>query len=160
MPFQVDSYTSQSHDGRHQRYTWSRRVCQTGRQEGGGQVNIQKNDQYSILTMELVEKELPGDWELVYHRHRERPAVRRQRSHMKNGNTKRGNSEVPIHEPIDLSVEMTGESSDEMIVQVIISKNDGSDFEVIPLEWKDRQYVGTYETLVHQLVPISWKRKS
>ena len=150
LPFQVDSYTSQVTMAVTNDIPGADVfVRPVGSEEDiSGQVNIQKNDQYSILTMNQVEKELPGDWELVITGTGNAQLFGDKDLTLKSWMTSPlANTQVPIHEPIDLSVEVTGELSDEMIVQVIISKNDGSDFEVIPLEWKDRQYVGTYENV-------------
>ena len=104
---------------------------------GNERISIQKNEQYSILTMNQTDKELAGDWELVITGTGNAQLFGDKDLTLKSWMTSpQANTQVPIDEPIDLAVEVTGELSDEMAVQVVVSKNGGSELETIPLSYE------------------------
>ena len=149
IPFQVNKYTSQVTMA----VTYDTAgtdvfIRHVDSEAWNDRISIQKNEQYSILTMNQTEEELAGDWELVI---------------TGTGNTQlfgdkdltlkswmispQANTQVPMDEPIDLVVEVDGELSDEMAVQGVVSKNGAAEFETIPLILEKGQYVGTYENV-------------
>ena len=151
VPLQIDGYTSQvtmavasdtlGTD------VWIRSVDGA---DGGDRISTQKNEQYSILTMNQTEDELAGDWELVITGTGSVQLFGDKDLTLKSWMTSpQANTQVPIHEPLELAVEVTGAESGEldegMRVQVIVSKNGEEDFDTIPLKWQDGQYVGTYD---------------
>lgn len=149
IPFQVDGYASQ--------VTMAVTYDTTGtdvfiRPVNGDAANerisIQKNEQYSIITMNQSDEELTGDWELVITGTGNAQLFGNKDLTLKSWMASpQANTQVPIDKPIDLVVEVTGELSEEMAVQVVVSKNGGSDLEPIPLTMKNGQCVGKYENV-------------
>jgi hypothetical protein len=149
VPFEIDAYTSQvtmavAYDTAGTDVT-VRSVDDT---ESNDRINIQKNEQYSILTMNQTDKELVGEWELVITGTGNAQLFGDKDLTLKSWMTNpQANTQVPIDEPIGLAVEVTGELSDEIAVQVVISKNGGADLETVPLKLKDGIYAGTYDNV-------------
>ena len=111
-------------------------------------ISIQKNEQYSILTMNQTEEELEGDWELVITGTGSAQLFGDKDLTLKSWMiSPQANTQVPMDEPIELVVEVDGELSDEMAVQGVVSKNGAAEFETIPLILEKGQYVGTYENV-------------
>lgn len=147
IPFQVDNYTSQVTMAVAYDTAGTDVSVRTGSgSEYAGQISIQKNDQYSILTMNQTDKELAGAWELVIAGAGNAQLFGDKDRTLKSWLTSpQANTQVPINEPIDFAVEVTGELDEGMAVQVVVSKNGGSDFETVPLRLKGGLYVGTYD---------------
>ena len=149
IPFQVDGYASQVTMA----VTYDTAgtdvfIRPVNGDAGNERISIQKNEQYSIFTMNQTDKELAGDWELVITGTGNAQLFGDKDLTLKSWMTSpQANTQVPIDEPIDLAVEVTGELSEEMAVQVEVSKNGGSDLETIPLTMKNGQYVGKYENV-------------
>ncbi|CZR10334.1 vWA domain-containing protein [Trichococcus ilyis] len=149
IPFQVDNYTSQVTMA----VTYDTAgtdvfIRPVDSEAGNDRVSIQKNEQYSILTMNQNDEELAGDWELVITGTGNAQLFGDKDLTLKSWMTSpQANTQVPIAEPIDLAVEVTGELNEEMAVQVVVSKNGAAELETIPLNLKDGQYVGTYENV-------------
>ena len=149
IPFQVDGYASQVTMA----VTYDTAgtdvfIRPVSSDKSSDRISIQKNEQYSILTMNQTDKELAGDWELVITGTGNAQLFGDKDLTLKSWmSSPQANTQVPIDEPIDLVVEVTGELSEEMGVQVVVSKNGGSDLETIPLSLEDGQYVGTYDNV-------------
>ncbi len=149
IPFQVDGYTSQVTMA----VTYDTAgtdvfIRPVNSEAGNDRISIQKNEQYSILTMNQTEEELVGDWELVITGTGNVQLFGDKDLTLKSWMiSPQANTQVPIDEPIDLSVEVEGELSDEMAVQVVVSKNGATEFETIPLILEKGQYVGTYDNV-------------
>ena len=149
IPFQVDGYTSQVTMA----VTYDTAgtdvfIRPVDSEAGNDRISIQKNEQYSILTMNQTEEELAGDWELVITGTGNAQLFGDKDLTLKSWMIRpQANTQVPIDESIDLSVEVEGELSDEMAVQVVVSKNGAAEFETIPLSLENGQYVGTYENV-------------
>ncbi|WP_320162912.1 vWA domain-containing protein [uncultured Trichococcus sp.] len=149
IPFQLDGYTSQVTMA----VTYDTAgtdvfIRPVDSEAWNDRISIQKNEQYSILTMNQTEEELAGDWELVITGTGNAQLFGDKDLTLKSWMiSPQANTQVPIDEPIDLTVEVDGELSDEMAVQVIVSKNGAAEFETIPLNMEDDQYVGTYDNV-------------
>ena len=149
IPFQVDGYTSQVTMAVTYDTAGTDVFIRPANSEAGNdRISIQKNEQYSILTMNQTEEELVGDWELVITGTGNVQLFGDKDLTLKSWMiSPQANTQVPIDEPIDLSVEVEGELSDEMAVQVVVSKNGATEFETIPLILEKGQYVGTYDNV-------------
>lgn len=149
IPFQLDGYTSQVTMA----VTYDTAgtdvfIRPVNSEAGNDRISIQKNEQYSILTMNQTEEELAGDWELVITGTGNAQLFGDKDLTLKSWMTSpQANTQVPIDESIDLAAEVTGELSDEMAVQVVVSKNGAAEFETIPLSFENGQYVGTYDNV-------------
>ncbi|WP_434352191.1 VWA domain-containing protein [Trichococcus flocculiformis] len=149
IPFQVDGYTSQVTMA----VTYDTAgtdvfIRPVNSEAGNDRISIQKNEQYSILTMNQTEEELVGDWELVITGTGNAQLFGDKDLTLKSWMiSPQANTQVPIDESLDLSVEVDGELSDEMAVQVVVSKNGAAEFETIPLILEKGQYVGTYDNV-------------
>lgn len=149
IPFQIDGYTSQVTMA----VTYDTAgtdvfIRPVNSEAGNDRIGIQKNEQYSILTMNQTEEELAGDWELVITGTGNAQLFGDKDLTLKSWMiSPQANTQVPIDEPIDLAVEVTGELNDEMAVQVVFSKNGATEFETIPLSFENGQYVGTYDNV-------------
>ena len=98
--------------------------------------------------MNQTEEELAGDWELVITGTGNAQLFGDKDLILKSWMiSPQANTQVPISEPIDLTVEVDGELSDEMAVQVVVSKNRAAEFETIPLSMEHGQYLGTYDNV-------------
>ena len=113
-----------------------------------GKVSIQKNENYTIITMNQSDKELAGDWELVL---------------IGNGNAQlfgdkdlslkswlmepKANTQQPVGELMNLAVTVTGAINEEMTVAVLVSKNGSTDAETVLLEQKNGAFEGVYENV-------------
>ena len=149
IPFQVDGYASQVTMAVTYDIVGTDAFIRPANGDAGNdRISIQKNEQYSILTMNQTDKELAGDWELVITGTGNAQLFGDKDLTLKSWMASpQANTQVPIDEPIKLAVEVTGELSEEMAVQVVVSKNGGSDLETIPLMFKNDQYVGKYENV-------------
>lgn len=149
IPFQVDGYTSQVTMA----VTYDTAgtdvfIRPVNSEAGNDRISIQKNEQYSILTMNQTEEELVGDWELVITGTGNAQLFGDKDLTLKSWMiSPQANTQVPIDESLDLSVEVEGELSDEMAVQVVVSKNGAAEFETIPLILEKGQYFGTYDNI-------------
>ncbi|SFE45769.1 vWA domain-containing protein [Trichococcus pasteurii] len=149
VPFQVDGYTSQVTMA----VTYDTAgtdvfIRPVNSEAWNDRISIQKNEQYSILTMNQTEEELAGDWELVITGTGNAQLFGDKDLTLKSWMiSPQANTQVPMDEPIDLVVEVDGELSDEMAVQGVVSKNGAVEFETIPLILEKGQYVGTYENV-------------
>jgi len=149
VPFEIDAYTSQvtmavAYDAAGTDVS----VRSVGGMEPNGRINIQKNEQYSIVTMNQTDKELAGDWELVITGTGNAQLFGDKDLTLKSWMiSPQANTQVPVEEPIAFSVEVTGELTEGMAVQVVISKNGGADLETVPLKLKDGIYQGTYDNV-------------
>nr|WP_319217229.1 vWA domain-containing protein [uncultured Trichococcus sp.] len=149
IPFQLDGYTSQvTMAVTYETAGADVFIRPVNSEAGNDRISIQKNEQYSILTMNQTEEELAGDWELVITGTGNAQLFGDKDLTLKSWMiSPQANTQVPIDEPIDLSVEVEGELSDEMVVQVVVSKNGAAEFETIPLILEKGQYVGTYDNV-------------
>ena len=149
IPFQVDGYASQVTMA----VTYDTAgtdvfIRPVNGDSGNERISIQKNEQYSILTMNQMDKELAGDWELVITGTGNAQLFGDKDLTLKSWMASpQANTQVPIDKPIDLAVEVTGELSKEMAVQVVVSKNGASELDTIPLTMKNGQYLGKYENV-------------
>lgn len=149
VPFQVDGYTSQVTMAVTYDIAGTDVFIRPVDSEAwNDRISIQKNEQYSILTMNQTEEELAGNWELVIIGTGNAQLFGDKDLTLKSWMiSPQANTQVPIDEPIDLKVELDGELSDEMAIQVIVSKNGAAEFETIPLSLEDGRYVGTYRNV-------------
>lgn len=122
VPFQLDAYTSQvtmavTYDTAGTDVS----IQPVNSEAWNDRISIQKNEQYSILTMNQTEEELAGDWELVITGTGNVQLFGDKDLTLKSWMiSPQANTQVPIDEPIDLKVEVEGELSDEMAVQVVV----------------------------------------
>ena len=149
LPFRIDGYDSQvtmavtfDTSGMD---AWVRSINGL---DSSGKMNIQKTESYTILTLNQAGKELAGEWELVLS-----GAGTAQLFGDKDLNLKawmqepKANVQLPINEPIEIAVAVTGELTEEMSVAVLISKNGSTEIETVPLVLKDGTYVATYKNV-------------
>ena len=147
LPFQVDNYTSQvtmvvANDTTGTNVT----VRSANGADTTGKVVVQKNENYSIVTMNQADKELNGEWELVINGTGNVQLFGDKDLSLKSWLVEpKANTQLPLHEPIALSVAVTGELNEDMSVEVVVSKNGASETETIPLTLEAGNYVGTYD---------------
>ena len=146
IPFQLDGYTSQvTMAVTYDTAGMDVFIRPVNSEAGNDRISIQKNEQYSILTMNQTKEELVGDWELVITGTGNAQLFGDKDLTLKSWMiSPQANTQVPIDESLDLSVEVEGELSEEMAVQIVVSKNGAAEFETIPLSLEDGQYVGAY----------------
>lgn len=149
LPFQVDEYTSQVT----MVLAYDAAGIDIGVQtenglDGNGKVNIQKNENYTIITMNQAEQELAGDWELIINGTGNLQLFGDKDLSLKSWLLEpKANAQLPLYEPIEVAVTVTGEMNANMSVYALISKNGSSEIETIPLELNDGKYKGTYENV-------------
>lgn len=147
LPFQVDNYTSQvtmvvANDTTGTNVT----VRSANGADTTGKVVVQKNENYSIVTMNQADKELDGDWELVINGTGNVQLFGDKDLSLKSWLVEpKSNSQLPLNEPIALSVAVTGELNEGMSVEVVVSKNGAAETETVPLTLEAGNYVGTYD---------------
>jgi hypothetical protein len=146
LPFQVGNYTSQvtmvvANDTTGTNVT----VRSANGADTTGKVVVQKNENYSIVTMNQADKELNGEWELVINGTGNVQLFGDKDLSLKSWLVEpKANTQLTLHEPIDLSVAVTGERNEDMSVEVVVSKNGASETETIPLTLEAGNYVGIY----------------
>lgn len=149
LPFQVDGYDSQvtmalAYDTAGMD-AWIRPV---GDLDSTGKVSIQKNENYTIITMNQSDKELAGDWELILNGNGNAQLFGDKDLSLKSWLMEpKANTQLPMGEPMKLAVTVTGAMNDDMTVAVLVSKNGSVDAETVLLKQKDGIFEGVYETV-------------
>ena len=149
MPFQVDGYDSQvtialANDtaGMDPSIRSVDDLTSTGR------VNIQKNENYTIITMNQSDKELAGNWELVLTGTGNAQLLGDKDLSLKSWLIEpKANTQQPMGEPMNLAVTVTGAMSEDMTVVVLVSKNGSAEAETVLLEQKGGTFGGVYENV-------------
>lgn len=149
LPFQVDGYDSQvtmvlTYDTVGMD-AWVRSVNDM---DSTGKVNIQKNENYTIITLNQSEKELAGDWELVLNGNGNAQLFGDKDLSLKSWLLEpKANTQQPLGESLRLSVSVTGAVSDTMSVAVLVSKNGNAESETVLLEQAGSGYEGIYDNV-------------
>nr|WP_321291885.1 VWA domain-containing protein [uncultured Trichococcus sp.] len=149
MPFQVDGYDSQvtmvlTYDTVGMD-AWVRSVDEL---DSTGKVNIQKNENYTIITLNQSDKELAGNWELVLNGNGNAQLFGDKDLSLKSWLLEpKANTQQPLGEPLRLSVSVTGAVSDTISVAVLVSKNGNAEAETVLLEQVDGGYEGIYDNV-------------
>lgn len=149
LPFQVDGYDSQvtmalAYDTNGME-AWIRSADDL---DSTGKVSIQKNENYTIITMNQSDKELAGDWELILNGNGNAQLFGDKDLSLKSWLLEpKANTQHPMREPMKLSVTVTGAMNQEMTVAVLVSKNGSTEVETVLLEQKDGTFEGVYENV-------------
>ena len=149
LPFQVDDYDSQvtmalAYDTAGMD-AWIRPVADV---DSTGKVSIQKNENYTIITMNQSDKELSGDWELILNGNGNAQLFGDKDLSLKSWMLEpKANTQQPMGEPMKLAVTVTGAMNDGMSVAVLVSKNGSSEAETVLLKQKNGIFEGVYENV-------------
>lgn len=149
LPFQLDSYTSQvtmvvTND------TPGIEVFAnpTSGQNADDKVVVQRNENYTIVTMNQDDRELAGDWQLLVIGTGIVQLFGDKDLFLKSWVVEpKANMQHSINEPIAISVAVTGELDPQMVVEVQVSKDGTADPDSIILTLQDGYYVGVYESV-------------
>ena len=149
LPFQIDSYTSQvtmvvTND------TPGIEVSAntTSGQDAADKVVVQKNENYTIVTLNQDDRELAGDWQLLVRGTGKVQLFGDKDLFLKSWVVEpKANMQHPINEPIAISVAVTGELDPQMSVEVQVSKNGTADTDSVTLTLQDGYYIGAYENV-------------
>ena len=149
LPFKLDSYTSQvtmvvTND------TPGIEVSAnpTSGQNAADKVVVQKNENYTIVTMNQYDRELAGNWQLLVKGTGIVQLFGDKDLFLKSWVVEpKANMQHSINEPIDISVAVTGELDPQMVVEVQVSKNGTADPDSVILTLQDGYYVGAYESV-------------
>lgn len=152
IPFSVDSYTSQvtmvlanENDG------LEVSVLSSDGQTVPQNLGVQKNDNYSIITLNQDEKELTGEWQLIVNGIGNVQLFGDKDLFFKSWMVEpQTNIQHPVNKPLQVSVAVLGELSPDMTIEVLISKNGSSETDGIQLAVKNGYYVGTYDEVDQQ----------
>lgn len=149
LPFQIDSYTSQvtmvvTDDTQGIEVS----ANPTAGQNAADKVVVQKNGNYTIVTMNQDDKELAGDWQLLVKGTGKVQLFGDKDLFLKSWVVEpKANMQHPVNEPIAISVAVTGELDPQMSVEVQVSKDGTIDTDTIKLALQDGYYVGSYENV-------------
>lgn len=152
IPFSVDAYTSQvTMVLANENAGLDISVVSSDGQTVPQNIGVQKNDNYSIITMNQKEKELTGEWELVVNGTGNVQLFGDKDMFFKSWMVEpQANMQHPVNEPLNISVAVLGELSPHMTVEVLVSKNGIPETSSVQLALKDGYYVGTYNEVDQQ----------
>ena len=152
IPFSVDSYTSQvTMVLVNENAGLDVTIVSSDGQTMPENIGIQKDDYYTIITMNQNEKELTGEWQLVVNGTGNVQLFGDKDLFFKSWMVEpQANMQHPVNEPLNISVAVLGELSPHMTVEVLVSKNGIPETSSVQLALKDGYYVGTYNEVDQQ----------
>lgn len=152
IPFSVDPYTSQvTMVLANENVGVDVSVVSSDGQTVPQNLGVQKNDNYSIITLNQKEKELTGEWQLVLNGTGNVQLFGDKDMFFKSWMVEpQANMQHPINETLNISVAVLGELSPQMTVDVLVSKNGIPETSSVQLALKDGYYVGTYNEVDQQ----------
>jgi len=109
-------------------------------------VVVQTTDRYTLVTLNQNTNELSGKWTLKTNGSGLVRAFGDKDLFLKAWITKPlANTQQPVNEPMEISVQLTGEISDKAVVEALISKNGTPELNSIILDEYDGAYMGIYD---------------
>ena len=152
IPFSVDPYTSQvTMVLANENAGLDVSVVSSDGQTVPQNLGVQKNDNYTIITLNQYEKELTGDWQLIVNGDGNVQLFGDKDLFFKSWMVEpQTNMQHPVNEPLTVAVAVLGELSPDMTIEVLISKNGIPETNSIQLALKDGYYVGTYDEVDQQ----------
>lgn len=152
IPFSVDAYTSQvTMVLANENAGLAVSIVSSDGQTVPQNIGVQRNDNYSIVTMNQNEKELTGEWQLVVNGTGNVQLFGDKDLFFKSWMAEpQANMQHPINEPLNFSIAVLGELSPHMTVDVLVSKNGVPEISSVQLVLKDGYYVGTYNEVDQQ----------
>lgn len=152
IPFSFDPYTSQvTMVLANENAGLDVSVVSSDGQTAPQNLGVQKNDNYSIITLNQHKKELTGEWQLIVNGTGNVQLFGDKDLFFKSWMVKpQTNMQHPVNEPLTVSVAVLGELSPDMAIEVLISKNGIPETNSIQLVLKDGYYVGTYDEVDQQ----------
>jgi hypothetical protein len=149
IPFQVDGYDSQVTIAlANDTAGMAPSIRSVDDLTSTGRVNIQKNENYTIITMNQSDKELAGNWELLLTGTGNAQLLGDKDLSLKSWLIEpKANTQQPMGEPMKLAVTVTGAMSEDMTVVVLVSKNGSAEAETVLLEQKGGTFEGVYENV-------------
>lgn len=152
IPFSVDAYSSQvTMVLANENSGLDVSVVSSDGQAVPQNLGVQKNDNYSIITLNQNEKELTGEWQLVLNGTGNVQLFGDKDLFFKSWMVEpQANMQHPVNEPLTVSVAVLGELSPQMTIDVLISKNGIPETSSVQLALKDGYYVGTYNDVDQQ----------
>lgn len=152
IPFSVDPYTSQvTMVLANENAGLDVSVVSSDWQTVPQNLGVQKNDNYSIITLNQHDKELAGEWQLVVNGTGNVQLFGDKDMFFKSWvEEPLTNMQHPLNEPLTVSVAVLGELSPSMTIEVLISKNDIPETSSIQLVLEDGKYVGIYDEVDQQ----------
>lgn len=152
IPFSVDPYTSQvTMVLANENAGLDVSIVSSDGQTVPQNLGVQKNDNYTIITLNQYEKELTGDWQLIVNGDGNVQLFGDKDLFFKSWMVEpQTNMQYPVNEPLAVAVAVLGELSPDMTIEVLISKNGIPEPNSIQLALKDGYYVGTYDEVDQQ----------
>lgn len=152
IPFSVDPYTSQvTMVLANENAGLDVSIVSSDGQTVPQNLGVQKNDNYTIITLNQYEKELTGDWQLIVNGDGNVQLFGDKDLFFKSWMVEpQTNMQHPVNEPLTVAVAVLGELSPDMTIEVLISKNGILEPNSIHLALKDGYYVGTYDEVDQQ----------
>lgn len=109
-------------------------------------VVVQTTDRYTLVTMNQATNELSGKWTLKANGAGLVRAFGDKDLFLKAWVTKpQANTQQPVNEPLEISVQLTGEVSEKAVVEALIIKNGTPELKSIILEEYDGVYMGIFD---------------
>jgi Mg-chelatase subunit ChlD len=109
-------------------------------------VVVQTTDRYTLVTLNQNTNELSGKWTLKANGSGVVRAFGDKDLFLKAWVTKPlANTQQPVNEPMDISVQLTGEVSDKAVVEALVSKNGTPELNSIRLTEYDGVYIGVFD---------------
>lgn len=152
IPFSIDPYTSQvTMVLANENAGLDVSVVSSDWQTVPQNLGVQKNDNYSIITLNQHEKELTGEWQLIVNGAGNVQLFGDKDLFFKSWMVEpQTNMQHPVNEPLTMVVAVLGKLSPDMAIEVLISKNGIPETNSIQLAVKDGYYVGTYDEVDQQ----------
>ncbi|WP_106450274.1 vWA domain-containing protein [Trichococcus alkaliphilus] len=152
IPFSVDPYTSQvTMVLANENAGLDVSVVSSDGQTVPQNLGVQKNDNYTIITLNQYEKELTGEWQLIVNGDGNVQLFGDKDLFFKSWMVEpQTNMQHPVNEPLTVAVAVLGELSPDMTIEVLISKNGIPETNSIQLALKDGYYVSTYDEVDQQ----------
>lgn len=152
IPFQIDKYTSQvtlvvKNDTPGAEIVVRSKIVE----DFSDEVVIQKNENYTVITMNQEKDELAGEWELLV-TGTGAIQVFGDKDLFLNARLMEptANTQHPVNEPLEIAAAINGDLSEQMTVEALISKNGTPDAKPLILEKKGDLYYVSY-TEVNQI---------
>lgn len=109
-------------------------------------VVVQTTDRYTLVTMNQATNELSGKWTLKANGAGLVRAFGDKDLFLKAWVTKpQANTQQPVNEPMEISVQLTGEVSDKAVVEALVIKNGTPELKSIILKEYDGVYMGVFD---------------
>lgn len=109
---------------------------------------INKSDKYTIVTVNQKDEKLPGKWQINLKGNGSIKAFGSKDLFVKSWiSSPETNSLHPLNEPLEISVNVTGETKENISVEALVTKEGIQDKTPVRLEIKDRVFTGTYKNV-------------